>query len=661
MLAVICSCAVTDVLVRIQTNEELDTLIHGSSPYGVRLVRSHLGENHRMYRTPSNTPASIEDFRTSDWKVAACGAGDPTYFSRWHGLCTAAAAAAKSGALSKAKILWLLGDACSLRLDPHKLNEPLSVSLEGTKHAFSLADFDDGDIGLLESICSELDDPLLRARVADILWLTRRPRKHDDATVAIDAYRSTQLDGDSWLLHDSRNCWRRAIMLALQIRAPGSSRLAEMKDALLAAITKQLDAGDAAPSMIETMLDYDIAEAHLNDFAERLVERASRLLASDAGNRFFVARHYFVLAKRCFDLKHNQDRCVDIDCAISDTFVGEATARMFGEHPSYIVAASFYADAMQALLAVPKRLRVARGIDEKLENLRRMQRHIAMQSMGDLAPIRDEPVDLEDEIRSSQELISGKELTDALLALAECWPLASRKAVEASARQSMEQFSFSRMVGSRKLAADGRVIAKSPAAGDLSVSSPETDDAVWSKMVQDHQFSVHFAVQSSIAPALRQFVLDHLIFDDDLVNIIGLSGTVPAERIGLVAKGLKAGFEGDFIVALHLLVPQLEHLVRTHLQLKGAKTVTIDKVNGLQKEAGLSTLVDLPEMDAVFGEDLAFEIRALFCDGFGPNLRNELAHGLLDEGALNSAESIYAWWLLFKTIYIQYWRVGRDS
>jgi len=626
-------------------------------PYLVSIrsqVRVHLDENHRMHRPPSNTPASIEDFRTSDWKAAACGSGDSTYFSRWNGLCTAAAAA-NSVAPSKAKILWLLADACSLRLDPQKLNEPLSATFEGTENAVSLVDFDDGDIALLECICPELDDPLLRARVADILWLLpRKTSKLRYAIIAIDAYRSTQLDGDSWLRHDSRNCWHRAIMLALQIGAPGAGRLDEMTDSILAAITTQLDAGDAAPSMIETMLDYGLAEDHLNNFAERLVARASRLLASDAGNSFFVARRYFSLAKRCFGLGCNQDRCADIDCAISDTFIGEATARMSGTHPSSIVAASFYADAVQALLAVPKKLRAARGIDEKLGNMRRMQRDIAMQSIGDFAPIRSEPVDLEDEHRNIQALISGKELTDALLVLAECWPRTSRKLVEEDARQRMKQFSSSRMFASQKLATDGRVIAKSPTAGDPSASSPEVDKAVWSQMVQVHNSSVSNAVQSTIYPALRQFVLEHLVTDDDLVNIVGVSGMVPAERIKLVAKGLKTGFEGDFVVALHLLVPQLEHLVRTHLQLKGAKTVTTS-VNGLQMEDGLSTLVSLPEMNTVFGEDLAFEIRALFCDGFGPNLRNELAHGLLDEGALRSVESIYAWWFMFREIYIQYW------
>lgn len=603
-----------------------------------------------MQRPPADTPASLEDFRNSGWRVAACGADEPTYFSRWQGLGTAAAAATQSGDLSKAKILWLLSDACYLRLDPDKRNEPLP----GVEKMFGLGDIDNREFALLESIRPEIDDSLLQARVADILWLTRRPRALSDATAAIDAYRATGLDADSWLIHDSQLCWRRAIVLALQIGPSAAGRVADMERSLLEAITTQLDAGLVAPSMIETLLEYRLGSAQYHDLAERLAGQANRLIAGDTSDRFFQGRRYFLLAKRCFAQRRNHDRCADMDCAISDTFAGEAAARLSVEHASYVVAASLYADAVQALLNVPNQLRSQRGIDKKLVDLRRMQRDTAMQSIGDFAPMPSKPLDLEVHRKDIRERLAGKDLTDALLLLAQSWPLASPKLLEEEAHLRMKQGFFSRMFAAEKIASDGRVTAMSRAAGSLVEASPEATAAVWNKMVQDHQFSIRYAVHAIIAAAWEQVVLDHLITQDDLVHIVALSGMVPAERVWLVAKGLKAGFEGDFVVSLHLLIPQLEHIVRTHLQLRGAKTLTSEGTD-LQMEAGLSTLASHPEMKVVFGEDLAFEIRALFCEGFGPNLRNEVAHGLIEVGALQSAESIYAWWLIFRTIYLQYW------
>ncbi|TYK74118.1 DUF4209 domain-containing protein [Comamonas sp. Z1] len=334
-------------------------------------------------------------------------------------------------------------------------------------------------------------------------------------------------------------------------------------------------------------------------------------------------------------------------------------AHLSGKPPNFITAASFYEEAARALLAVPKRLREVKGVDEKLKTLRQTQREIAMQSIGDFVAIPIEAEDFGDEIRTIQERVSGKELTDALLVLAESWARVSRERAEAGARKSIEEFSSNRLFAKRKLTDDGRLAAKGPPASDASLTSSKPDDAIWNQMVQNYNFDISFAVQATIAPAWKQLVLEHFITDDDLVNIVALSGIVPAGRVKLVAKGLKAGFEGDFAVALHLLVPQLEHLVRSHLQIRGAKTVPIDLDQGLQREASLSTLVELAEMAEIFGDDLAFEIRALFCDGFGPNLRNELAHGLLEEGACYSATSLYAWWLIFSMIYLQYWYGAR--
>lgn len=299
-------------------------------------------------------------------------------------------------------------------------------------------------------------------------------------------------------------------------------------------------------------------------------------------------------------------------------------------------------------------MRVSRDIDEKLRVLRQTQRDTAMQSIGDFVPMGGQHVDIEDETISARNAVEGRELTEALLVLAEIIPLASRRDAEKMTRERMSKLFFSRAFSTSRIASDGRVVAKSPAAGHLDSDAKDAEDAVWAKMMESHTFRIRFTTESAIVPALHQLHLEHCISEDDLINIVGLSGTVPAERVSLVAKGLKAGFEGDFVVALHLLVPQLEHLVRVHLQHYGEKTTTPDP-DGLQREAGLTTLVNLPGMETVFGVDLAFEIRALFCDRFGPNLRNELAHGLLDQGSLQSAESIYAWWFIFRLIYQQYW------
>lgn len=58
----------------------------------------------------------------------------------------------------------------------------------------------------------------------------------------------------------------------------------------------------------------------------------------------------------------------------------------------------------------------------------------------------------------------------------------------------------------------------------------------------------------------------------------------------------------------------------------------------------------LPETETVFGKDMSYEIGALFCDFSGPNLRNDIAHGLLDDQQVYSVYSVYACWFGLKLV-----------
>ena len=64
---------------------------------------------------------------------------------------------------------------------------------------------------------------------------------------------------------------------------------------------------------------------------------------------------------------------------------------------------------------------------------------------------------------------------------------------------------------------------------------------------------------------------------------------------------------------------------------------------------------------ATAAADLAFELKALFCDAFGPNLRNEIAHGLLDDASCQTAQAVYAWWFLLRLTFNTFWNAARKE
>jgi hypothetical protein len=80
--------------------------------------------------------------------------------------------------------------------------------------------------------------------------------------------------------------------------------------------------------------------------------------------------------------------------------------------------------------------------------------------------------------------------------------------------------------------------------------------------------------------------------------------------------------------------------------------------DGTETENALGSLLSKPDTKERLGEDLHFALQALFADPCGANLRNNIAHGLLDDEKCQSAGVIFAWWLIFQLVYTHYWKAS---
>lgn len=116
----------------------------------------------------------------------------------------------------------------------------------------------------------------------------------------------------------------------------------------------------------------------------------------------------------------------------------------------------------------------------------------------------------------------------------------------------------------------------------------------------------------------------------------------------IVARGLHAGLNGDFVVSTHLLVPQLEESVRYLLAQTGIIASSLDDA-GVQEEIDLNRTLCSSKfaepLAEILGKDIVFEMRTLLVERFGANLRNDMAHGLVDHDSFYSPSARYLWWL----------------
>ena len=607
-------------------------------------------------RFPEDLVITEADFADCGWQAALANCHREGYVSMHTELSNAARMAIEEGRSARGKVLWLLSDACSMMLKPDLASEPFApyIVMDGKRSAIA-EDFSDADLDFFVGILDGIGDVWLRGRIADVLWVRRRKLGAQVALVAIDAYRTIPLDHDTWI-RDGGACWKRALLLARMLKTAAGDRLQEMEATILAALDRSRRGDGYMALWMARLLDENSLGRHRRtDIAAKLESLATEF---EAAKDFFRARDSFKDSRRWFELSGEGAKAAEMTVRLAETWVQSAEERLTSGDPSYIVAAGFYENAIQVYRTIPHRDRGIHRVDERMEELRLLMKDAGEKSLDEMKPFISESIDITEIVELARDAVAGREPAEALLAFANHTRGVRLDQLRKNAEKAIHRFPLQAMFATTHVSADGRVIARSAGSGAGSGASEEERGAVWSQMVRHYLIEINLSVQGQILPGLEVLSLEHRFVLDDFIQITSHSPIVPPGRERLFGMALHAGFVGDFGSAIHLLPPQVEHMVRFHLKNAGVKTTNLDQ-QGIENENGLSTLMESPEVEMIFGKDLAFELKVLFCDAIGPNLRNEVAHGLLDDSVCRSIYAVYAWWLALKLAFNTFW--NRDQ
>lgn len=609
-------------------------------------------------RYPVDLIVSADDFANCGCREVLVQTSREGYSARWQAFSAAARTAMKEGRKEHGKVLWLLADACSMMLVPTSQNEPFkALAVFYDRRSVIPDDLTETDIAFFSEIIDAVGDVWLRARLADLCWLKHKPKVVAHALTAIDAYRAIPLDTETWV-RGGRECWERGVNLAWMLKAGAGDRLRQMEAAILAAFdaaTRQ--DGFLGLWLADLLKTNGMARDRRSDVAKRLESLAREF---DFDGDLHRSREYFSAASDWYRVSADETKAAEMTVSVAAGWMKEAIARTSSSAPSHMVTSSFYENAIQTYRTVPRAERAAYRVDERIAELRTHLNDSGEKALGEMGMLSTPEIDISVLVEHARQAVTGKSPVDALKAFANLHQGARVDELRKSALNRMREFPLQSLFAATVMSWDGRVIAKRPAMS-LGGELTESDEiAIRAEIVRDYGILVSIVVQGDVWPALETMLLQHRLREADFVGLARQSPIVPKGREGLFGKALFHGYERDFVSALHLLIPQIEHMVRFHLKQAGAKTTNLDK-DGIENENGLSTLMDLPEAETVFGKDLAFELKTLFCDAFGPNLRNELAHGLLDEDACHSPFAIYAWWLGVRLVFNAWWNAARKD
>lgn len=582
---------------------------------------------------PAPTLADLQ--RCEADELLAKPAPATSYHDTYARLLVGLESALADGDAPRAAALRLLVQIASMILVPEERASPFKPMLAtSTGRSAIPEDLTQADVDLLADLAATVQHHLLRARIADLVWFKVRSKGVRFAHMAVEAYREPPIDSDEWD-YEVLNCRQRAIQVAASTGKGGGALIEEIAAELLAAFWQAIDADEqgAALRYLRPLQAEGLAKNEAKRIASALEEIARRQLRD--GDPFSTLQ-FAECAQLWFSRARDDERRAAAQILVAESWIAQGD-----KDGSGISRQHCYAKAIDAYQRVSARYREQYGSATAIAELRA---RLPAAGMDMLAQMRtfSRSFDISDLVAEAVAKVQGLSPSEALFAFGQIAPLPTLNALREEANIPLS--GISALFASTNVDEDGRVIAHVDGVDDAE----SRERRLGAEMITACVRRADISARALIDPALDVIRQQCNLGPYDFFEIARLSTLVPGDRADLVAKGLYAGYCRDFVQALHILLPQFEHMVR--IVLKDAGALTTSRQDGIEMELGLSSLVELPEMKQRFGEPLTFTIRSLMCKPIGPNLRNKIAHGLAGANLCNSGYGVYTWWLILALV-----------
>ncbi len=163
---------------------------------------------------------------------------------------------------------------------------------------------------------------------------------------------------------------------------------------------------------------------------------------------------------------------------------------------------------------------------------------------------------------------------------------------------------------------EGRPIAK------VGSIEEDLDGRVVHQLAQNIGFSSVF-----LRHVIEKLKADRGLNAGDVIERLYKSPIFSLKKKEIIEIGLKAYFDNDYLIAIHLLIPQIEDVLRNLVKMTGGPIYKVGRHGGLMLKNFEELLRD-ERVTEVLSSDVTLYFRTLFSDQRGLNVRNNVCHGL---------------------------------
>ncbi|WP_169714794.1 DUF4209 domain-containing protein [Spirochaeta cellobiosiphila] len=309
---------------------------------------------------------------------------------------------------------------------------------------------------------------------------------------------------------------------------------------------------------------------------------------------------------------------------------------------NYLVAAHWLEKAIFILQ------KSSNTVDER-NRLYNKMRDLQQEGMKYFGQIQ-EKVDLSEIINFTLEQIKEKDVIDVIVILAQSLvpEIDYIKHDNDIEKFNNETFFTSFFAGKTFYDHEGKIITKKHLIEDSKILSIKHKDK-WDVIIRHSDIERFYYTYGIILP-VKNYIFEKLhITETHIESICTNNPNIPPDFKDLCLRGILEGFYGNFMVAISILIPMFETILRQILK-NNNSTDNNFTPHGIQASILLQSLLEKQEIIDAIGENNVIDLKLLLLEPSYSNLRNNVSHGLLPSAGFYSHKAVYTWWLFIKLI-----------
>lgn len=497
---------------------------------------------------------------------------------------------------------------------------PMLVMADG-RRAFSIEDISEDDYLKLQNLELEKLPLILRARIADILWVNKK--EFVAAKIAANTYWKLFI---LWYEANeniaSLDMIQRAVCISVQTKQDTLyNEIQEWLNNFIKSNTASSD-GFFLLRIIELFF-------YQKGFDVSIFLKVLDDLINDSDNNVIKVEQAYELKIQCLSKLKRNDEAKQNKIMWANYYVDFAE-KIFQNNIQ---------DALRAVNYYQKGIMLYRdnGETQKAENTHRRLVEIQKEIPKIMVPFTKE-IDIKGVIENLKINMDGLTFEESILRLTQMLVFEKYEDIKERVIKRYNENPIAHLFEKKLINAEGQTVLVLP---PLDIHNPEKNLKflelhMYQNALEQQKILGDIWIKNALSLLREKFVID----DSKMKFLVKDNLIIPDGRERIFQSGLYMFINGDYYEAIHILAPQVEKLFRNIAREVGGLTITLES-DGSSLEKVLSSVFSLPEMLDCYDNDILFTFRGLLNERAGANIRNEIAHGIMDEYTCSTGACLY--------------------